>query len=94
MLSDGYLNTIELVGLCLPQRVLLFTTSTAQTPSSLKGQRGPRAACFQGSMTIDGLLPRLLLRSNLGLKLANAFGVIHGQNFKLRHYPELTLFAI
>jgi hypothetical protein len=27
---------------------------------------------------------------NLGLKLANAFGVIHGQNFKLRHYPANT----
>jgi hypothetical protein len=44
-------------------------------------------------MTIDGLLPRLSLRSNLGLKLANAFGVIHGQNFKLRHYPLSNVIA-
>jgi hypothetical protein len=81
MLSDGYLNTIELVGLCLPQRVLLFTTSTAQTPSSFKGQRGPRAACFSGFITQWTIAPGLSLRSNPGLKLANAFGVI----FKLHH---------
>jgi hypothetical protein len=31
---------------------------------------------FQGSTTINVLLPWLSLRSNHGLKLANAFGVI------------------
>jgi hypothetical protein len=31
-------------------------------------------------------VPRVLADSNLGLKLANAFGVIHAQNFKLRYY--------
>jgi hypothetical protein len=36
--------------------------------------------------------PGLSLRSNPGLKLANAFGVFSA-NFKLRHYPEASFFA-
>ena len=38
-------------------------------------------------MTFCDLIPRLSLRSNLELKLANAFGVI----FKLMHYQLLSL---
>jgi hypothetical protein len=40
-------------------------------------------------MTIGDLLPRLSLRSNLGLKLANAFGVIQTEalpNFAGREF--------
>jgi hypothetical protein len=41
---------------------------------------------FQGLILNSDLFPGLSLRSNPGLKLANAFGV----KFKLRHYQKLA----
>jgi hypothetical protein len=69
-------------------------TAFENPDQTLKGLGGWRT--LQGSMTIDVLIPGLSLRSNPGLKLANAFGVFiqfqpHAlsSNFNLMHFHSI-----
>src|SRR5215212_2469006 len=52
-------------------------------PERVRGLANP----FRVQRILDVLIPGLSLRSNSGLKLANAFGVFI--QFKLKHYPAL-----
>jgi len=94
MLSDGLSNTIGSPVLACRNASFfllpvgpLYLSSFDQMTCELT-----RPDAFRVNRTLHGLNPWLSLRSNHGLKLANAFGVLW-TNFNLRHYPPLRSLA-